>query len=68
LPPTLHNLAKAAKQGEGKRISIFIGLYDEGLAVEGGSFIREGEDSLIKTLEDFNKIGDFKVLDLLRFC
>jgi len=61
-PPRLNDVVKAAAHAKGKNLSIFLGLYDEGLAVEGGSFIREGEESLIEKLEHFNKTLDFGIL------
>ncbi|MGA1823539.1 MAG: hypothetical protein ACMUIP_02670 [bacterium] len=61
-PPKLIDVARAAYHGKGKDVSIFIGLFDEGLAVEGGSFIRPGDESLIKELEQFNKTRDYDIL------
>jgi radical SAM enzyme (TIGR01210 family) len=61
-PPTLLDTAKAAAYADGKNISIYIGLYDEDLAVEGGSFIREGEEIILSTLEEFNRTQDFTLL------
>ena len=42
-PPFLMDVVKAALHAENKNLSIFVGLYDEGLAVNGGSFIRNGK-------------------------
>lgn len=53
-PPQLRDVARAALHSKGKRISIFVGLSDEGLAVEGGSFIRPGDEDLLAALEAFN--------------
>ena len=64
MPPRLTDVAEAVTHSRGKPISIFVGLYDEGLAVKGGSFIREGDDSLVKKLEIFNKTQDYSVLDM----
>ncbi|MCG2711183.1 MAG: hypothetical protein L6416_02495 [Candidatus Omnitrophica bacterium] len=61
-PPKLIDVAKAAHSGKDKNISIFIGLYDEGLAVEGGSFIRPGDEKLVEHLELFNKTQDYNIL------
>lgn len=61
-PPLLESVRKAALEAQGKKISLFIGLNDEGLAVPGGSFIRAGDEELIKKLELFNRTQDFAVL------
>lgn len=64
IPARLTDVIEAVTHSRGKPISIFVGLYDEGLAVEGGSFIREGDDPLVKKLEIFNKTQDYSVLDM----
>lgn len=64
MPPRMADVAKAVMHSRGKPISVFVGLYDEGLAVEGGSFVREGDDRLVKQLEIFNKTQDYSVLDM----
>ena len=61
-PPTLLDTVKAALHAEGKPISIFVGLDDEGLAVPGGSFRRAGDEALAEALETFNTRQDFNVL------
>ncbi len=62
-PPQLReDVARAALHSKGKRISIFVGLSDEGLAVEGGSFIRPGDDNLLAALEAFNRTQDHDAL------
>ncbi len=63
LPPFLKDTARAACYSKGKPVSIFIGLYDEGLAVEGGSFIRPGEEKLVQQLEEFNRSQDYSILE-----
>ena len=62
-PPRLRDVALSARHARGKRVSVFIGLTDEGLAVEGGSFLRPGDGELVKKLESFNCTQDFDVLD-----
>jgi hypothetical protein len=42
-----------------------VGLSDEGLAVPGGSFIREEEEHLIVMLEQFNQTQDYTILGSL---
>jgi len=62
VPPTLTDVARAALHGAGKAVSIFIGLSDEGLAVEGGSFLHPGDTALVKQLETFNRTQDYTIL------
>ena len=47
-------MVEIVKHAEGKDISLYIGLDDEGLAVENGSFIREGDENLVEKLSEFN--------------
>ncbi len=42
-PPYLESARKAVLGAKDKNISIYVGLNDEGLAVPGGSFLREEE-------------------------
>lgn len=58
-PPRLRDVARAAYAAREEPITVFIGLYDEGLAVPGGSFIRPGDEPIIETLERFNQTQDF---------
>ncbi len=62
-PPRLYDVANAVRHARGKRLSVFVGLSDEGLAVEGGSFIRPGDEATVKALEEFNRTQDCEVLD-----
>ncbi|MBF0105258.1 MAG: hypothetical protein HQM16_08015 [Deltaproteobacteria bacterium] len=62
-PPTLVHLAKAALRGKKSGVTVFLGLSDEGLAVPGGSFIRKGDQAIIKKLEQFNRTQDFGILE-----
>jgi len=61
-PPRLESVRQAVLAASGKRISLYIGLYDEGLAVPGGGFIRRGDAPLLKKLHAFNRTGDFSLL------
>ena len=47
---------------KGKLLTVFVGLFDEGLAVPDGSFIRAGEERLVRKMELFNKTQDFRNL------
>ncbi len=58
-PPRLADVVRAVRHAEGKRLSVFVGLYDEGLAVEGGSFLRPGDEETVGRLERFNRTQDF---------
>jgi radical SAM enzyme (TIGR01210 family) len=62
-PPLLRDVARAARGAHGKPLSVFIGLNDEGLAVTGGSFIREGDEHVVTELERFNRTQDYTILD-----
>ncbi len=62
-PPRLRDVARAVRHARGKGLSVFIGLADEGLAVEGGSFLRPGEEHLAEELERFNRTQDYDILD-----
>ncbi len=61
-PPQLESVRTAVLHAENKRISIYVGLNDEGLAVPGGGFVREGDEALVQALERFNETGDFALL------
>ena len=61
-PPQLADVARAALHAEGKPITLYVGLSDEDLACEGGSFVRPGDEALIAALERFNRSQDFAAL------
>ncbi len=63
VPPTLGDVARAARHARGKNLSVYLGLFDEGLAVPGGSFLREGDEPLRERLEAFNRTQDFALLE-----
>ena len=62
-PPRLRDVAAAARHARGRPLSVFIGLHDEGLAVEGGSPVREDEQPLVSQLEVFNQTQNYDLLD-----
>ncbi len=62
-PPKLLDVARAALRGRGKKLHIYIGLNDEGLALEGGGFIRPGDEAVLEALEQFNRSADYSVLE-----
>ncbi|MBI4026608.1 MAG: hypothetical protein HY360_16600 [Verrucomicrobia bacterium] len=64
-PPRLMDVARSALHGRGKDITIFLGLSDEGLACEGGSFLHPGEEGLVEKLEAFNRTQDYHLLSEL---
>jgi radical SAM enzyme (TIGR01210 family) len=61
-PPRLRDVARAALHAEGTSLSVFLGLSDEGLACEGGSFVRPGDEAIIARLEVFNRTQDYGLL------
>lgn len=61
-PPLLLDVVRAALHGQGKDITIFLGLSNEGMACEGGSFIRMGDEWLVEKLEVFNKTQNYNLL------
>jgi radical SAM enzyme (TIGR01210 family) len=65
-PPRLRDVAEAARHARNQPVTVFLGLHTEGLALEGGSFIRPGEDDLVAQLELFNRTQDYNILD--RIC
>ena len=62
-PPRLLDVAAAVRHAKGKRLSVFIGLNDEGLSVHGGSFIQAGDEPTVAVLEKFNITQDYDLLD-----
>lgn len=63
VPPKLESAKEVILHGRGKKLSIFVGLDDEGLAVPGGSFLREEEKDLQKKLDLFNQTQNFSLLE-----
>jgi radical SAM enzyme (TIGR01210 family) len=61
-PPLLADVARAAHAAREEPLSVFIGLYDEGLAVEGGSFIRPDDQPVLEILEQFNRTQNYDLL------
>lgn len=64
-PPRLKDVVRAVVWGIGSPLTIFVGLYDEGLAVPGGSFIRpdnEEDQQIVDMLEQFNQTQDYDIL------
>lgn len=64
-PPFLADVTRAVRHAVDKPVSVFVGLSDEGLAVPGGSFIREEEKYLIDILEQFNRTQDYTILSAI---
>lgn len=62
IPPQLESVRQAVLACEHTDISLYVGLNDEGLAVPGGSFIREGDEALLEKLDAFNKSQDYTIL------
>ncbi len=64
-PPTLRDTARAVLHSEGKSITVFVGLSDEGLAINGGSFLSHDEPEYLKALENYNETGNYTDLKKL---
>ncbi|MDC7223545.1 MAG: hypothetical protein PQJ60_07365 [Spirochaetales bacterium] len=60
-PPRLPSLVNIIRHAKDHSLSLFVGLDDEGLAVQGGSFIREGDEKLITKLEEFNRTQNYNL-------
>ena len=62
-PPRLADVAQAVLAARGKNLTVFVGLNDEGLAVEGGSFTgAAGDEQWVQRLEQFNRTQNFDLL------
>ena len=61
-PPYLRDVARAVVHARGSGLTVFVGLYDEGLAVDGGSFLRPEERDIQQALDRFNSDQDFTAL------
>lgn len=61
-PPTLRDVALAVLPSEASPLTVFISLYDEGLAVPDGSFRRPGDEVLATLIESFNSTQDYDFL------
>jgi radical SAM enzyme (TIGR01210 family) len=61
-PPRLRDVARAALHAAGKGITVYLGLSDEHLACEGGSFVRPGDEAWVERLALFNRTQDYRLL------
>lgn len=61
-PPRLSDVARATLHAEGRLASVFVGLNDEGLAVDGGSFLRPEDEAIAEQIDIFNQTQDYEVL------
>ena len=61
-PPRMESVMRAVRHAEHAGISVYVGMDDEGLAVEGGSFIRSGDEYIVRKLEEFNRTQDYNLL------
>jgi radical SAM enzyme (TIGR01210 family) len=62
VPPQLMDVVRAVSYAKDSCLSLFVGLSDEGLAVEGGSFIRHGDEKILAALDHFNATQDYSTL------
>jgi len=63
VPPRLESVREILLARQDSALTFYIGLYDEGMAVPGGSFIREGDEELVARLDAFNASQDFGLLE-----
>lgn len=61
-PPCLDDVVRAVLWAKNSNITVFVGLYDEGLAVDGGSFLRLGDEKLVAVLRNFNRTQNYDLL------
>lgn len=61
-PPRLTDVAKAVLHADGTGVTVFVGLDDEGLACDGGSFLLPGNECMVNILQAFNETQDFDAL------
>jgi radical SAM enzyme (TIGR01210 family) len=59
---SLSLVPKAILAAENTRLTVYLGLYDEGLAIEDGHFEKVGNLQLIKMLHQFNQTQDYGLL------
>lgn len=64
-PPYLSDVIEAVRFGEKYGIPIFVGLNAEDLEVEGGSFLRSGDEHLLEVLNSFNQTQNYRLFDSL---
>lgn len=61
-PPRLESVRRTILAAEDRQISIFVGLNEEGLTVDGGSFVRPGDEHLLEKLHRYNQTEDYSIL------
>lgn len=61
-PPDLGNLSFLLSQIRDSSVKIYVGLNDEGLAVDGGSFLKPETEKFRRKLLEFNYTQDFSQL------
>lgn len=61
-PPYLKDVAQAVLAARSESLTVFVGLFDEGMAVKDGSFVRSGDKALLAALEHFNRTQNFDML------
>ncbi len=61
-PPSLENLIACLLHAQGRRITIYAGIDDEGLAVPGGTFMHGHDRDVYHALEEFNRLQDYEIL------
>ena len=61
-PPRLTDVTRAVMHADGSGVSVYVGLDDEGLATEGDSFLRPGNERMVEILQAFNETQDYDIL------
>ncbi len=61
-PPELTSVIEVLKSADDHKVPIYVGLDDEGMAIEGGTFRSTGLDKekTVKAITEFNKDQDLK--------
>lgn len=58
-PPSLPDVVDVLRQASPLNVSVYVGLNDEGLAVEGGSFLKPEHSDALSALRKFNSTQKF---------
>lgn len=61
-PPRLQDVMTAVLHARDTVLSVYVGLHDEGMAVDGGSFVRPGDEAAVRSLAEFNRTQDYRLI------
>lgn len=65
-PPQLTSVVPIIEHCRGKLLSLYIGLNDEELSIEGGSPLRPGDEDLLEVLREFNETGNYGLVPKMK--